>query len=74
VLGLLGGVLPGDHHSVHYNISGIGIDNSVTTVKSHGSDFFIHSSNITHGVVSHVPNATETRLHFRARTGGSLAA
>ncbi|OAA35872.1 hypothetical protein BBO_08524 [Beauveria brongniartii RCEF 3172] len=35
---------------LHYNLGGISIDNSVTIVKSHGSDFFIYSSNITHGV------------------------
>lgn len=55
---LLGAKLPGDTHSIHYNLTDINLENSITVVKSYGNDLYAHSSNVTHGVVSAAYNAT----------------
>ncbi|KAH0277590.1 hypothetical protein KCU91_g3058, partial [Aureobasidium melanogenum] len=61
---ILGHRLPGDHHSVHYNISSVGLDGegSIHYVKHTDSHYWLHSSNTKHGVVSMLPkNQTGTK-------------
>lgn len=55
---LLGAKMPGDIHSIHYNLTEMNLENSITVVKSYGSDLYVHSSNVTHGLVSVAYNAT----------------
>lgn len=61
---ILGHRLPGEHHSVHYNMSSVGLGNegSIHYVKHTASHYWLHSSNTTHGVVSMLPkNQTRTK-------------
>lgn len=54
---VLGDRLPGEHHSMHYNMSSVGLegDGTVHYVKHTASHYWLHSSNTTHGVVSMLP-------------------